>query len=91
MINNFYKTSLVYKVLGIINSERESLRNDLVAYSNDPVRYNRRFNMLIHLAQYELNILDKIKNFETDQHKDLTDNTFHHIRGEIMSIVDRDA
>lgn len=90
-MNNFYKTSTAYKVLDLINTERESLKSDLVAYSNDPVRYSRRFRMLINLAQYEVNILTKLQNFCTDDANDLKNPVIDIIRAEIKSIVDRDA
>jgi hypothetical protein len=91
MINNFYKTKTVYKVLDLINVERESLKSDLVAYSNDPVRFTRRFRMLINLAEYELNILTKIRNFETEDCKDYQIDVVIEIEKEIKAIVDRDA
>lgn len=90
-MNNFYKTSTAYKVLDLINTERESLKSDLVAYSNDLVRYSRRFRMLINLAQYEVNILTKLQNFCTDDANDLKNTVIDIIRAEIKSIVDRDA
>jgi hypothetical protein len=91
MINNFYKTKTVYQVLELINAERESLKSDLVAYSNDPVRFMRRFRMLINLAEYELNILQKIRNFETDDELDLHREIVGLVEHEIRCIVDRDA
>jgi hypothetical protein len=96
MINNFYKTRLVYKVLDLINTERDILKRDLVAYSNDPVRYARRFRMLTNLAEYEFNLLTKIRNFESDDPSDLLGNpdeldALHFITAEIQAIVDTNA
>jgi len=90
-MNNFYKTSTAYKVLDLINVERELLKSELVAYSKDPVRYSRRFRMLINLAQYEVNILTKLQNFYTDNADDLKKPIIDIISAEIKSIVDRDA
>lgn len=89
-MNNFYKTKAAYQILDIISNERESLKSELVAYSNDPVRYARRFRMLTQLAQYELNILTKLNNFQTFDHTDLS-SSMYSINEEIKSIVDRDA
>lgn len=96
MINNFYKTRLIYKVLDIISIERDTLKRDLVAYSNDPVRYARRLRMLTNLAEYEFNLLTKIRNFETEDPADLlgTPNeldALHFITAEIRAIVDTNA
>jgi hypothetical protein len=91
MINNFYKTKTVYQVLEIINAERESLKSDLVAYSNDPVRFMRRFRMLINLAEYELSILLKIRDFDSDDALDLGKEIIGLVENEIRHIVDRDA
>lgn len=90
MINNFHKTKLTFKTLELIATERDSLKRDLVAYSNDPVRYHRRFRMLLNLAEYELSILTKIRNFETSNETDLGELTGT-IANEIRSIVNRDA
>jgi len=90
-MNNFYKTSTAYKVLDLINVERELLKSELVAYSKDPVRYSRRFRMLINLAQYEVNILTKLQNFYTDNADDLKTLMVDIIATEIKSLVDRDA
>lgn len=93
MINNFYKTKLAYKVLDKIQEERSILKSELVAYSNDPVRYDRRFRMLTNLAEYEVIFLSKLRNFVTDDKNDLEvdSSMFPLIQQEIMAIVNRDA
>ena len=91
MINNFYKTKLVYNVLDHINSEREKLKSDLVAYSNDPVRYSRRFRMLTNLAEYEITILKKIREFDSIEGNDSSNGFLMMIKQEIKCIVDTDA
>jgi hypothetical protein len=91
MINNFYKTKTVYQVLELINAERELLKSDFVAYSNDPIRFKRRFRMLINLAEYELNILNKIQQFESIDPKDFDHTTLNLVKQEIKNIVNRNA
>lgn len=89
-MNNFYRTKVIYKILEAIAQERETLKSELVAYGNDSIRYKRRLRMLINLAEYELNTLIKIRNFETIDPLDY-DTAMHNVLQEINSIVDRDA
>lgn len=91
IMNNFYKTQAAYKILDIINNERESLKSELVAYSNDPVRYKRRFRMLLNLAQYEVNILTKLQNFSSDDTVDFNAQIVGLVKLQVKAVVDRDA
>lgn len=84
-VHNFYKTQLIYKVLNAIRCERDLLVRDLVAYTTDPVRYKRRIRILINLADYEKQVLEKIRDFETDQSKDL--DLISTFESEIKSLV----
>ena len=96
MINNFYKTRLVYKALDLISAARHTMKRDLVAYSNDPVRFARRLRMLTNLAEYEFNLLTKIRNFESDDPTDLLKvdsepDALNFISAEIQAIIDTNA
>jgi hypothetical protein len=83
-IHPFYRSSLAHKIISYIAEKRDFLINDLVAYSGDSVRYNRRFRMLIQLANYEASILEKIRDFNTDSPDDFITT---HIIAEIESIT----
>ena len=58
-----------------IKDHREKLLKDLVAYTKDPVRYNRRLRMLIQLADYEKQLLEKFRDFQTEDTDDLEKNS----------------
>jgi hypothetical protein len=74
MIHPFFKTQLIYEISIFIKDHRDQLLRDLVAYTKDPVRYKRRIRMLIQLADYERQTLEKIFNFETHNMTDLDKN-----------------
>lgn len=88
MVPNFYKTRLIYQATNLIAEHQQSLLQELVAYSGDPVRYMRRTRMLIQLADYEHQLLQKIAKFETDDPADLD---IGQISYEVMSITQRTA
>lgn len=69
-VHNFHKTRLVYQVLTLISQARHKLLEDLVAYSNDPVRFMRRLRILQNLAQYESQFLTSMRHFESDNAED---------------------
>lgn len=64
MSHPFYRTKLIYEISQAITKRRLDLLSDLVAYTQDAVRYNRRMRMLIQLSSYEHQILSKIKDEE---------------------------
>ena len=87
----FAKTKLIYDIVNVIAVKRHELVEDLVAYTNDPVRYQRRLRMLLNLAEYEQQILTKIHRFVTDHpEEDLVD-MLHVIGSEAMQVTRRDA
>lgn len=86
---NFHKSKLIYNTLAEIQKERDLLVRDLVAYTNDSVRYQRRIRMLINLSEYEKQILEKIRDFDPDWEIEL--DMIAHIKFEISCIVNRDA
>lgn len=88
MVPNFYKTRLIYQATNLIADLRQELVKELVAYSGDPVRYQRRCRMLTQLADYEHQLLQKISRFETDDTQDLD---LGDIKVEVSAIIQRDA
>lgn len=88
MVPNFYKTRLIYQATNLIADHRQELIKELVAYSGDPVRYQRRCRMLTQLADYEHQLLQKITRFETDDTRDLD---IGEIAVEVSTITQRDA
>lgn len=88
MIHSFYRTSLVFKISAYIQKKRTTLLEDLVAYTNDPVRYKRRIRMLIQLSAYEQDVLKKIRDFETNDPSDLDTAMLGVLQNEVDCIVD---
>ena len=87
--NFLAKSKLICTVLDYIQTKRKELLGDLLAYSKDTVRYQRRIRMLINLAEYEQQILLKIRDFETDDVNEILDLTNEGIIiQEINSITD---
>lgn len=68
---DFAKTKLVVDVCNYIADKRQHLLEDLVAYTEDPVRYKRRLRLLRQLAQYESSIIQKIEEFNADGNSDV--------------------
>lgn len=90
-VHNFFRTRLIYKVSKYIAERRNKLLADLVAYSNDSTRYNRRVRMLHELATYEAQIITQISTFATDDFTDLTNMVELSIYQDIAVLVDPDA
>lgn len=91
MINPFYRTRLIYKISVYISNARNTLLEDLVAYTNDPVRLKRRIRMLIQLSDYEQNTLIKIRDFDTDNIEDMGQDILGRLQQEVDSITNRDS
>jgi ABC-type uncharacterized transport system auxiliary subunit len=81
---------LIYKSLTLITEKRTELLQDLVAYTNDPIRYARRIRILTQLAQYEYELISKINNFESEEASDF-DYALSNITNEIISITNTSA
>jgi hypothetical protein len=88
MNSAFLKPRLIYKVLTYITQAREKILKDLVAYGDDPVRAKRRLRLLIQLADYEHQLLIKIKDFTTEDPEDYGDQTLNLLLSEIDLITD---
>ena len=67
------KPRSINKVLTYITQAREKILKDLVAYGDDPVRSKRRLRLLIQLADYEHQLLIKIRDFTTEDPEDYGD------------------
>jgi hypothetical protein len=92
MIHPFYRTRLIYQICSYIAQHREQLLKELVAYTDDSVRYRRRMRMLKHLAAYEQATLEKMQNFETQDQSDLEHaDVIGQLKQEVDSIVHRSA
>lgn len=87
----FLKTKLTYRVLEYIAGKRTELLGDLVAYTNDPVRKGRRYRMLAELSTYEISVLNKIQNFDSDDENDFGETALNRFIKEIDSITNTDA
>jgi ABC-type uncharacterized transport system auxiliary subunit len=74
----------------LIIEKRTELLQDLVAYTNDSVRYLRRIRMLTQLSQYEYELISKIDNFESQDNSDF-DYALANITNEILSITNTSA
>lgn len=92
LFHPFIKSKLIYDIVTHMHEERKKLLEDLVAYTNDPVRYKRRMRMLIQLSQYEQQILTKLNNFDMS---DTDNNDIHRylkiVIGEITDLVKQSA
>ena len=62
----FAKLKIIYKIVQYISETRQNLIKDLIAYSDDPVRYKRRMRFLIQLSQYEHQLLIKFNQIDSD-------------------------
>jgi hypothetical protein len=83
------RSVVVYDTVTLIAEKRQLLLNDLVAYTNDPVRYKRRMRMLIQLSSYEEQILTKLNKF--DFVNDDIKSTISNINWEIQQLVNINA
>jgi len=90
-IDPFLRTKLAYLTLEYISVKRSELLGDLVSYTNDPVRRDRRYRMLTELSLYEINTLRKIQNFESDNKDDFSEVVLNRFKKEIESITNIDA
>ncbi len=85
---DFAKTKLIFDLSNYIATKRNGLLEDLVAYTEDPVRYGRRIRLLRQLAQYESSVLQQIENFNTADDNDIfsTEN-FDEFKREIDTVA----
>lgn len=86
-VHSFYKTRLIFNTCNYIATKRQTLLQDLVAYTNDPVRYMRRVRLLVQLSQYESDIVTKIDSFDTDDKSDLGRDVLEQIMLEVDTIT----
>ena len=87
----FYKIKLLKQFLSQTEQARINLLNELTVNATDPVLYKRRFRMLMHLSQFEFQILKKINNFDTDDVDDLSLFGEYNISASLSRIVNRNA
>ena len=80
------QATLILNTCNYITIARDILLGALVSYTEDPVRYARRVRMLCQLSAYEVQIIEKINKFQTDNLADL-DSTLNEIKHEIDQIT----
>jgi hypothetical protein len=64
--HQFNKTRIIYESLQLISTKKKKLIRDLVSYTHDPVRYQRRMRFLKEITKYELELLISFDNFKTN-------------------------
>jgi hypothetical protein len=77
----YLKNRVFYKSLKKIAETKRIALNDLIAYADDPVRYQRRLRFLKELVIYEKALIESFENFESDDPiHDFNDDTIQKIR-----------
>ena len=85
---DFYKLKLVQDTVQLVADARTKLLEELIIHASDPTIKMRRFRMLKQLSQFESQMIEKIWQFETNNHRDLLQIK---LLDEIRSVVSRDA
>lgn len=84
----YYKLKLVKKLLQQTAGIKSQLLSELITNATDPTIVKRRLRMIRHLDLYEVQLLEKIQRFETDDVEDLNNfNPEFHLK----NIVNRSA
>ena len=83
--NSYYlQNRVLYKSLKKIQEAKSKALTDLIAYTDDPVRYKRRLRFIKELITYEKNLLENFENFDSDNPiQDFDDQTIQKIRESI--------
>ena len=81
----FNKTRLIYETIQYISEAKQKIIRDLVAYSDDPIRYRRRLRFLRELTEYEFNLTKSFENFQTE---DPANDYNHNTVVKILNAVD---
>ena len=85
------KTKLINDFVTFVINERHKLMADLIAYTNDPVRYQRRLRMMLNLSEYEQQILVKIHKFVTESPEEDLLTMLDQLKAETQIIVHKAA
>lgn len=88
---NFSKLQLLYNIVNYIAEARQQLIKDLVGYVDDPVRYKRRMRFLIHLAEYERNLLTKLHHLDHDDPEYYNEKMLRQLKDEVDLVTSRSA
>jgi hypothetical protein len=86
----FAKLKIIYKTVQYIAEVRQKIITDLVAYSDDPVRYKRRMRFLIQLSEYEHQLLIKFNNLDDDLCH-YSDDMIQQLKDEIDLVTDHSS
>jgi hypothetical protein len=82
--SSYLQNRVLYKSLKKIQEAKSKALTDLIAYTDDPVRYKRRLRFIKELITYEKNLLENFENFDSDNPiQDFDDQTIQKIRESI--------
>jgi hypothetical protein len=86
----YYKLKLLKNLINETSLLKQQLLSELVTNATDPVIVTRRIRMLLHVNQYEAQLISKIQLFETDDYNDINVNP-QVLFKELAEIVNRSA
>lgn len=84
------RTLLLRKLLDLVNNKKKILFDELVDNLSDDTIFKRRLRMIQQLSHYESQIVEKIRNFKTDDPSDI-DSVATVIKYEIETVANRSA
>ncbi len=84
------RTLLLRKLLDLVNNKKKILFDELVDNLSDDTIFKRRLRMIQQLSHYESQIVEKIRNFKTDDPSDI-DSVATAIKYEIETVANRSA
>ena len=80
----YLQNRVLYKSLKKIQEAKSQVLTELIAYTDDPVRYKRRLRFLKELVIYEKRLIENFENFDSDNPiQDFDDQTIQKIRESI--------
>lgn len=86
----YYKIKLIKKFLSNTNQARTNILKELVTNATDPIIYKRRLRMLEHLSRYEQQIINKLRDFDTEDPRDFDTANKNILRG-LSHILNKSA
>jgi hypothetical protein len=82
--SDYLQNRVLYKSLKKIQEAKSQALVDLIAYTDDQVRYKRRLRFIKELIIYEKNLIENFENFNSDNPiQDFDDQTIQKIRESI--------
>ena len=86
----YYKLKILKSLIKETSELKQQLLSELVTNATDPVIVTRRIRMLLHVNQYEAQLISKIQSFDTDDYNDININ-LRILFNELSEIVNRSA